>query len=119
MTIHVDFPFARYEDGLLTVSMAPPTAVGGSSLRFSVTKRFGASLSGVELVKSCASGYGDGVSGVTVLNSGTGIFRISLSEADTSGMAPGCHAAAVERLDSGNRKTLCEGYLILAPNVRG
>lgn len=114
MPVLNDFAFTRYDDGILTMPMVPPVAVGGWNVQFKVQHRFGG-ISGL-IVKSMASGF-SGVSGITVTNSGNGVFNIALNSADTSGMEYGNYSFAVERLDSGSRTLLSEGYLILLPGV--
>jgi hypothetical protein len=107
---YTDFSWVRGDDGTLTVVLTPPVPVGGWEIRFSVTKRFG----GLDtlITKSCMSGYNN-VSGVNVTNSGQGIFNVALGSLDTSGMEPGLYATRCERLTSGARTTLTEGYLNL------
>ena len=113
MPILVDFPWAKYDDGTLVIQMSPPTAVGGWDVRFRVTKRFGAT-SGVMPDKFSASGY-TGVSGVTVAESGIGVFQIALGSTDTSGLPYGAYACQFARTTSGSYTTLEEGYMILTP----
>lgn len=107
-----DFNLYKYEDGLLTVPLRPPAAVGGWDIRFTVTLRQGADSSGL-IVKSVASGYGGGASGISVLNSGQGVLQVTIRAQDTSGLQPGPYAFAIERLDSGSRTPLTRGFLLL------
>lgn len=115
MPVYSDFTVTRHEDATLRVSMAPPTAIGAWSLRFFAQHRFGG-ISGL-IKKTCASGYGGGASGITIINSGQGVFDIALTSTDTSGLDPGCHAYTVERLDSGSRSVITLGYLITTPST--
>lgn len=115
MPVLVDMVSYRYEDAVLTVGLAPPVAIGGWNIRYQVSHRFGGS-SGL-ITKSAASGYGGGVSGITVTNSGQGIFNIAINGADTSGLEYGNYAYAIERLDSGNRSVLSEGHLQLLQGI--
>lgn len=112
MPVQVSFSLARYEDGTLTVGLAPPTAVGGWNVQFQVTKFFGG-VSGL-ITKSVASGYSV-VSGVTVVNSGKGVFSVKIGTQDTSGLDPGTYAMQFQRLDSGFRTVLSEGFFLLTP----
>ena len=66
-------------------------------------------------IKSCASGHGDGVSGITVTNSGAGQFQVAIRSVNTSGLDLGNYAYTFIRTDSGFRTTLAEGYVILTP----
>jgi len=113
MPVIADFgEFAQYEDGLINVSLAPPTNISGWSLQFQVGKRFGWT-SGL-ITRSCASGFNN-VSGINVVNGAQGQFKISLQSVDTSGMNFGAYAGYCQRLDSGFHTNLVEGYLIVVP----
>lgn len=116
MAIQFDMPLAKFEDGILTVSLSPPTAIGGWDIRFHSQKRFGTITSGA-VIKSCSSGFGAGQSGITVVNSGQGIMNIRINEANTSGWEFGNYAATVQRFSSGFRTVLSQGFLILYPNI--
>jgi hypothetical protein len=105
LPVYANFTLARYEDGILTVSMTPPTPIGGWTLQFSVCTRFGGTSPLV--TKSCASGY-NGTSGITITNSGQGFFAVQLKSADTSGLDPGNFAYVIERLDSGARSLIVQ-----------
>jgi hypothetical protein len=102
----------KYEDGILTVSMSPPVAIGGWEIQFKTTKRFGGTTN--LFTKSVASGF-NGQSGITITNSGAGIFNIQVNSVDSSGLDFGNYAAVSERLNSGSRTTLTEGFLLLMP----
>lgn len=112
MAVLTDFAFIKFEDGVLTISMSPPVAIGGWEIQFKTTKRFG----GVNnlITKSVSSGY-NGQSGITVTNSGAGIFNVALGTQDTSGLEYGNYAAVTQRLNSGSMTTLTEGFLLLMP----
>lgn len=84
-------------------------------MRALVQHRFGG-ISGI-IVKSVASGFAAGQSGFTYLNSGQGQFQVNFNSVDTSGMDYGNFAFAIERLDSGSRTVISEGYLMLSPGV--
>jgi hypothetical protein len=114
MPVLVDFSLARGEDAVLNVSMAPPVDVGGWDIRFEVAKRFG-SYSGF-VTKSVASGF-NGASGITVVNSGQGIFGVRLNTPDTNDREFGNYAYAITRYTSGSRTVLTEGYVLLSPTV--
>ena len=108
----MDFALARYEDGVLTIPMVPPVAIGGWSIRYTEQKRFGGSTN--LITKSVASGF-NGASGITITNSGQGIFNIAINSVDSSGLEYGNDAFVVERMDSGHRTSLTEGYRLINP----
>lgn len=116
MPVLTDFDLNRYEDGLLVVNVNPAVPIGGWSIQFLAERRFGGSSGGL-IVKSAASGYGGGASGITILSSGGGQFRVQIDSADTSGRDPGDYAFSINRLDSGSRTLISQGYMRLMPNV--
>ena len=113
MSVIQDFSLARYDDGALIIGMIPPTPVGGWNIQFSLMKHLGGSGFVNKIV---TSGFNN-LSGISVTNSGQGVFNISLQSQDTSGLPYGNYPYAVERMDSGFRTTLTEGYVILLPSV--
>lgn len=117
MPVYTDLQMVKFEDGTFVVSLAPPAPIGGFSLRWQIMKRFG-STSGL-VVKSAASGYGNNVSGINVTNSGAGVMQITLNSSDTSGLDYGNYVHALERLDSGSRTVISEGFFSVLPNVGG
>ena len=110
MPIIANIPIYVGEDGLVTVSMTPPVAIGGWLIRSQITKQFGSS-SGI------VTGYvGSGLnntSGINVLNSGAGIFQFRVNGVQTSGLNPGNYACEIRRLDSGRNTLLETGFLEL------
>ncbi len=98
------------DDGLITLGLTPETPVGGWSVEFDLMRRFGADPF---IVRTCASGFGNGVSGVSVYDSGRGIFQIPLNSQDTSGLDPLNIAFKMVRTDSGERTTVSEGFVNL------
>lgn len=114
MPVLADFPLARYEDGLLTISLAPAAPIGAWNIQFLVQHRFGG-LSGL-ILASVSSGF-NGQSGITITNSGEGVFNVRIPGIATSGWNYGNYAFAVTRLDSGSRTVLSEGYLLLNPSA--
>jgi hypothetical protein len=111
-----NFALVKYEDGTLVVTMAPPLSVANWSVKAQISKRYDA-LSGV-IIKSCASGF-DEVSGITTLNAGNGQFAVRFNSPDTSGLTPGNYAYSVQRMDSGQRTVLAEGYFVVYPSAGG
>lgn len=116
MPILVDFSMARNEDATLSVSLQPPTPIGGWDLRFQSSKRHGGLSGGLTPPKVSASGF-SGVSGITVVNSGQGQFNVSLNSVDSSGLDFGAYAYSIERMSSGARSVLTQGFIQILPNV--
>lgn len=118
MPVQIDFALARFDDGTLVVALEPPQPVGGWNIQYTQWKRMpqttsGGPVSGL-VTKSCTSGYQAGQSGITVTNSGQGVFSVALFGTDISGTADsGPYFYRVERLDSGYRSTLSEGYRLM------
>ena len=105
-----DIAYTRMEDGVLTIGLAPPTAVGGWAAQFTVLKRFGG-VSGL-INKFTSSGYSN-VSGIQVTSSGNGIFGVTINSYDTSGLDPGAYVYQFSRTTSGSYDVLSEGYFLL------
>lgn len=114
MPVVIDFTIGQGEDANITIAMAPPQAIGGWSIAFDTYLRFGGS-SGL-IHKTCASGF-NGVSGITVLNSGVGIFRVAIRAADISGWESRNYAYQATRTNSGSVSILTQGFLSLLPGV--
>lgn len=113
MSIITNFGAVRMEDGTLTIEMVPAEPIGGWSLQFSVKHRFGGETN--LITKVGASGFYLGESGVQIVNSGQGIFNVRLNAVDTSGFDFKNYAFLAERMDSGYRTTLAEGFITLTP----
>ena len=112
MPIIGNFYLARYEDGVLSIQLTPPTPIGGWSIQFQLMERFNAS---VDLYDAyVASGF-NGTSGITVTNSGQAMFNVTIPSNSGSSMNEGNYAFKVTRTNSGSQTTLSEGYLILTP----
>lgn len=113
--VQTDFAYTIREDGTLSITLTPPIPVGGQAFQFGVGKRLGGGLDLIQ--KSVASGYsmssGVPMSGITVLNSGQGVFQIALNSIDTSGFDPGNYAFSFSRTTSGQYSTAVEGYMLL------
>ena len=103
-----DFSLATMEDGILVISLAPATPVGGWEVRFWQAKRFGGIPASGMIMKSCASGFYS--SGITLQNSGQGVFNVSLWASEMSGREQGNYAWRLERLTSGAITGLSEGF---------
>lgn len=108
MASEISFTFARYQDGVLSIDMQPPTSVSGWTTELYLTRRKG----GTDKIfsKFCASGFAAGQSGITLANGQIGIFNVAINSVDTSGLDFGNYHATFERLDSGYRTILAEGY---------
>ncbi len=112
MPVLADFSMVKFEDGILTLELAPPIAIGGMLLNFNLFKRFGSS----EYIAQRWVGSGlNNQSGINITSSGQGRMNISLWENDSSGLEFGNYAFNIKRLDSGSRTVLTEGYLVLEP----
>lgn len=112
MPIQVDAPFVRFDDGLLIVSLQPPTPIGGQNYQFECMGRFGGASG--RIIKSMASGRYN-VSGMNIVDSGQGRMSVTIDSVNTSGFQYGNYAFTIQRLDSGNRSTVTEGYLMVNP----
>lgn len=108
----MDFSLSALEDGTLTVSLVPPIPIGGFSMEYLETSRFGG-LSGI-VQKYMASGY-YGVSGMNIVNSGLGVFSVQMNSSDCSGFDFGNHAYLIQRTDPGARTVFVEGYRLILP----
>ncbi len=114
MPIITDFEIARQEDTLLIINLQPPAPVGGRNMDFVVQKYYGG-ISGL-IVKSVSSGY-NGLSGITVTDSGQGVVNIQIKAADTSGWNFGAYVFNFFACDSGYRTVFTEGYITVMPSV--
>ncbi len=112
MAVLSNFSLGRYEDGVLTIGLTPEVPIGGWSIEFTVTKRFGGVTDLV--TRSMAPGF-QGVSGMTTVNSGQGVMSIQIHSTDMSGQEYGNYAFLTKRLDSGSMTNLTEGFLTLTP----
>jgi len=107
MAVITDYSLALSEKGVLTIEMIPPTAIGGWSLDFYLTKRFGSQTYLIH--NSVASGY-NGASGITIVNSGAGIMNIVNLAINMSGQQPGNFAWSLQRTNSGFQTEVAKGY---------
>lgn len=114
MPTPANFTISRRQDMVLTVPLAPPVIIGGWDVRFQVNHNFPLApvLSGL-IVKSMASGFYN-VSGMNIVNSGEGIFRININSPDTSGLEMGNYAYTISRTNSGSVTSLTEGYMTVS-----
>lgn len=118
MPLRSDFTLSRYEDVDVLVETSPPIPVGGMNLQFVMARRFGSlpypTRSGEVLItKTCATGFGAGQSGISVIDSGQGVLAVSFASVETSGLRPGPYACKLFRNDPGNVTLLWEGYMVL------
>jgi|ERR1700738_2969774 len=111
MPILIDYTLGKNEDGTLSISMVPQTNIGGWNILFTQTKRIG----GTPIItKSVASGF-NGMSGITITNSGNGTFNVALLGSEMSGQDPGNYAFKIERLDSGAATIISTGFRLANP----
>ena len=109
MPVETSFSLPRQEDATITVVMTPPVSITGWPIQFNFLKRFG----GDPLFsKYLASGF-NGVSGISIVDAGQGVFNVSLEANNTSGFQPGNYAVQTFRLSSGARTELTCGFATL------
>lgn len=111
MSIKADFNLCISEDATLTIEMAPPTPIGAWAIHFQCTVRPGGTSGLIDAY--VASGY-NGASGITILNSGAGIFNVFIPGASTSGFDEGDYYYQARRTTSGQNTVLSEGYMVLS-----
>lgn len=113
MSINIDFNLERRAAGTLNITMTPPVNLGGQDVRFVMWRRenhLSGYVSGL-ILKSMASGYGNGVSGITLTESGQGVFNVALTPQDYSGyFDPGAMSYKIVRMTSGQEAVLTEGF---------
>lgn len=105
-----NFSYTKFEDGTLTITMAPPVPIGGLDLEFFVTKRFGGDN---KLIRKLSSSGYNGVSGITIISSGEGRINVTIDSPDTSGLTIGNYATQAVVTTSGRYKKITEGFMIL------
>lgn len=113
MPVITEYGLCRLEDGTLVVNLTPPGRIDNMTIRYLETKRFGQQTSGY-VEKWYASGYNT-VSGISIINSGEGVMRITMDSVETSGREYGNYSFRVERMDSGYRTVIAEGYRMVNP----
>lgn len=110
MSVISDYGIVKYEDGVLTVNLTPPVAVGGWAMAWTLQKRFGHTGNPIA-VNYLSSGF-NGVSGITVTNSGQGTIQIQLPpQSVMSGRDFGNYANELRRVDSGFNTSLTQGFM--------
>lgn len=110
MPIESDFLLQRDENGNIIITLDTPAPIGGEYLRFQMSKRFG-SASGIYSAYS-NSGM-DGVSGLTITNSGQGKVQIAFEPSHVSGLNAGNYACKLQRLSSGRWTKIWEGFRVM------
>jgi hypothetical protein len=112
MPVIGDFESIKAVDGVLTVAMSPPVAIGGWEIEFVVNRRTGGESRYIS--KYVNSGYNN-LSGINITSSGQGLIDVSISSLDTSGLQYGNYAFSVNRLGSGVVTKLSEGFMLVNP----
>lgn len=107
-----DFAIARWEDGILQITMNPSVAIGGWTIRFQAQHRFGGISGAIQRYISTGK---NNQSGINILNSGLGIFTVQINSVDTSGLDFSNLTYVTERMDSGFRTIINEGFIALLP----
>lgn len=113
MPVISDFSIARFEDGILTINLAPAVAIGGWDLRLQISNRLG-STSGL-LFAYVGSGMNN-QSGLNILNSGQGQLAATIPGSNFSGQDFKNYAYTLTRTTSGFNTCLAEGYLVMTPS---
>lgn len=114
-----NFDTPKFADGVITITLVPPQNVGGLSFVCAFGKRFGVSSSGILFSRQVTSGYGGGQSGITVTNSGQGVFQVTApTPEEMSGRDPGNYAYEFYATDSGGRGPLSQGYWVAGSDLR-
>lgn len=110
--ILADYVLSFLEDGVLSVTMVPPTNITFWSIQFQLMKRFD-SNSPLE-VKSVASGFNN-ASGINIINGPGGQFYVNQPSLDVSGLPDGAYAYSVRRTDPGFAVGIMTGYRLSEP----
>lgn len=116
MAQYADFSLFHRTDGTLTINMNPQVPIGGWTIVFAVSEHFGSDTP--YILKSVASGF-NGMSGISIVSSGQGQFNVAINANDTSGLTLGNYAYAAQRVDSGSRTVLTEGFFSVLPDMGG
>lgn len=113
--IFEDIELSREQRATLVISLRPPTPIGGQTIRWQMKKVFGTD---VRLVERWVGSGTNGASGITILNSGQGQFKVELYGDDTSGLEYGNYATASDVILSGTGtgiSPLGRGFVVLYP----
>ncbi len=110
-----DFSLVQYEDGVLTVNLAPPAPISGKTIVWTLQKRFGHTDNPIA-VCSCSSGFNN-VSGINVIDGLQGVFQVNVIRV-TSGLDPGNYANSARCTDSGSYASYTQGYLQLGVGIQ-
>jgi hypothetical protein len=106
-----NFALGIGENAALQVFLQDPQPISGWDCTFGVGRRFGWS-SGL-INKQLFSGFQNGVSGISVVNSGAGIWNVALTPQDTAFLQAGNFAFQFARVNSGFERALTVGYILL------
>lgn len=107
-----DFLWISLDQGFLSINMEPPIAIGQRSIDFTWGKRPGYLASGY-FDKYSSSGL-DGMSGITITNSGLGQLNVAINSVDTSGLPYGVYFYRCRFTDP-PAITIAEGNILLEP----
>ena len=97
-------------DFTIQTQVVPIVPIGSWNIQFQVMKRF-FGVSGL-ITLSTASGYSNYNSGMSIINSGTGIFAAKVSGGALSGWNGGAYSFSFSRQGSGVASLISEGYLV-------
>ena len=113
MPVFSNIAITKFEDTLVTITISGGYS-SGNALQLQVRRHF-ASESGL-IVKSMASGYIAGESGLTQTNPLSGLVGASFLRADTSGLDPDIYSYDLAKTTSG-RLVLNNGFWELFPPI--
>ncbi|HXG12261.1 MAG TPA: hypothetical protein VNK04_21075 [Gemmataceae bacterium] len=99
--------FIRAQDLILVGRFAQPRSIAGWSITFQVRDSLGGAS---RIIKTVGSG-------ITLTDAGKGIIEITLTKADTQGLAVQSYVWDIKRTDAGANVVLAMGQLILRHEV--
>jgi hypothetical protein len=100
--------FYQGEDVTLTVTMTPATNITGWTLRFSLKKQYADAAA--LITKSSGAG-------LTITDAANGVFKVTLTSADSAALDLGNYVYDIQRIDSSSRTVLTIGNLTILPQV--
>lgn len=115
MAPQANFTLPASQDGLVQISLAPPTSISGWTIQWDLMYQMG-SLSPI-VSKFMSSGFTSGQSGITLVHGDKGVFNVQLFASEISGVSLGTGVLAhnSHRIDSGFATPINAGFRLLAP----
>lgn len=113
MSDQVDFQLPEQQNGNLQIVLSPPTSISGWTIQTDLMYRFNSPQPILSLY--LASGYTSGQSGCTIVDGVQGIFNVSYSGSQVSGLSQSTNVLCYKsfRTDSGAPTPLVGGYRLL------